>query len=1252
MENYEIDNRAIFQLFISEHLDEMVRQIRCQFLYRKVYIEDKKDFYYTVKKNSIKEEVEGCYEAGHIYKKFRKYDNYGNKTFFYNLSLKQGEIIRGIDYNVPNSDFVYKVNDTYYQVLITLNDKNNTLYFPEDYFYELSKTYKKDSDEEDVGLKAKLWDSAVTFMAILSHASMGRTNALRDMIDSMKSIMSIASNPLRFCLSLGHQYTKYVLDAFNIKGLKMIDGKLTPSYEYADLLNALNEDYLSRKSGDNWDQESGKHFYAILKNHKVARNREAHGQPYYYPEEIIPSLTYFIYDCIILVYFLKHVCGLKNQDNILERYFVEFYPQVRPAGEDIVIENAEYNGISYYLRNFDTYKACYNTSKGEKDVVRVPDYKHLNYKIVPNDSGSLVILKDQDFSIIAKTNDYVNRMVAMSGEMRNILKDQSSSIDDLREQIIDVVEKKFNRWKYRAVRKKMIELIRLESEENFKKQVAHYREKVLPVLEKINSTLEDLAKSQKESNKWIYKTFKFTHAAFIGIKGIAGSLKETNNLIHKNIKYSRATFWLELLGLIVSVVSVVFLAIQYYTKHESPKTILEEENLAYERALNLENVIIKSNVKDNNSKGLFLLAKSCSVPVLMYEANRNYRDAIDKYTRIIDDNSVNNSEEDTTKVELARRLARIYMFGKGGVFDPDLALKYANLANEKGRYNQGLYLITYGLKNKFSDYVVCQIDQAFLYGTIDTKDPYLPLMIQIREIETLNNGDDPDRENKIYDIVKNIKERKYDNPDVRHAALLYTLKLDANGLTDSLGNITYHRDLYNAVNTAEILSDELNSLGAQLWLGTTMEELRNPTAVNYYLLAAYNGSISGFYSALSYAEEQKEFMTAHPLLAKELGRNNDIGKLIWLRKYISDGKWTLVDSCLTDLKRGLSDKSLKLGNNVIPQIEKLITLHTPWKAKMLREKIDTARLSPKCIFLNDVADSLRRSAAIAYVDGMFYAEGLGDRQKDQIKADSLFRYAASLGMEDAAHTLGVRLINRHERREAEELLTPFFDSSDRMRILASQFYRLSDNERSQRYLSAVKDSLNLYKNIAAAYAYLDKPGRSTHNDSLMYHRILDSWDIMDGNPAWITDRVLFLLGRLSDNNPSRQDSYRKLWISHFVQSTLISTGVDLPEELIAQLNNYYSNTGNADPIYSFFALCNNKDKESAFNRLNQIGILNSALPDALAWLIEINKVTRNEVADTKSVLFTMPRILTNAPWHSVMYPYPTYTDLNTIFQLN
>ena len=431
-----------------------------------------------------------------------------------------------------------------------------------------------------------------------------------------------------------------------------------------------------------------------------------------------------------------------------------------------------------------------------------------------------------------------------------------------------------------------------------------------------------------------------------------------------------------------------------------------------------------------------------------------------------------------------------------------------------------------------------------------------------------------------------------------------------------------------------------------------MEELRNPTAVDFYLMAAYNGSVSGLFSTWICTVNKEEFEIEHPLLAKELGRDNDIGMLICLRKYISDGKWTLANIFLTELKKGLSDKSLKLGNNVIPQIEKLITLHTPSEAKMLREKIDTARLSPKCIFLNDVADSLRRSVAIAYVDGMFYAEGLGDRQKDQIKADSLFRYAASLGMEDAAHTLGARLINRHERREAEELLTPFFDSSDRMRILASQFYRLSDNERSQRYLSAVKDSLNLYKNIAVAYAYLEKPGRSIHNDSLMYHRILDSWDIMDGNPAWITGRVLFLLGQLSDNNPSRQDFYRELWISHFAQSTLISTGVDLPEEIRALLNDYYFSTGDVDPIYSFFALCNNKDKESAFNRLNQIGILNSALPDALAWLIEINKVTRNEVADTKSVLFTMPRILTNAPWHSVIYPYPTYTDLNTIFQLN
>lgn len=1222
MENYEIDNRTTFQLFIHEHLDEIVRQIRLQFRNRRVFVKEdntrKGKFYYTVKRIPVKDYTLDDAQAGNIYKIPK--ENGGG----YYLCKETGEIpYKNIKYRL-HSDFVYKGDDTFYKALITKSfnyidatKKNINVFIPEHFFYELSETcLQYEIKKEDDALKEKLWDSAVTFMAILEKVS-GDENfsgALSDMIDSMKCILGIASNPVRFGISLSHQYFSYILDVFGIVG-SITEKNNTPkdSKDYAPLIDALNNNflsndkYLSKKEGADWNRELCDAFYDILLNHKVERNKEVHIQRLYHSEEIVPTTTYFIYDNILLVYYLKHVCGepLKDQ-NELKEGFKQFYSPVHSPDDVKISDNAPDGKNTYYLRNFEIFKAYYYASKEKKYNVEIPDYHYLNYKIVPNGSADagLVILPDQEFPIIAKTNDYVNRMVAMSPKLFTILEKQTSPIEDLRKQIECLLEETFNRKGDSAVLKEMISSLYKESDTNFEEQKAYYLSNVSPIL-------LGIARDQRKS-----KILKC-----IGI------------------------------GLVLStLVGVIILLMMTFggTQYELPKTILEEGNMAYERALNLENVIIKSNVEDNNSKGLFLLAKRCSVPVLMHEATRNYREAIGKYTRTIDDNSV----EDTTKVELARRLARIYMFGKGGVFDPDLSLKYANLANEKGRYNQGLYLITYGLKNKFSDYVVCQIDQASLYGTIDTKDPYLPLMIQIREIETLNNGDDPDRENKIYDIVKNIKERKYDNPDVRHAALLYTLKLDANGLTDSLGNITYHRDLYNAVNTAEILSDELNSLGAQLWLGTTMEELRNPTAVNYYLLAAYNGSISGFYSALSYAEEQKEFMTAHPLLAKELGRNNDIGKLIWLRKYISDGKWTLADTCLAELKNGLSDKSLKLGNNVIPNVKKLITLHIPWKAKMLREKIDTAQLSTKCNFLNDVADSLRRSAALAYVDGMFYAEGLGDRQKDQIKADSLFRYAASLGMEDAAHTLGVRLINRHERREAEELLTPFFDSSDRMRILASQFYRLSDHERSQRYLSAVKDSLNLYKNIAAAYAYLDKPGRSTHNDSLMYHRILDSWDIMDGNPAWITGRVLFLLGQLSDNNPSRQDFYRELWISHFAQSTLISTGVDLPEEIRALLNDYYFSTGDVDPIYSFFALCNNKDKESAFNRLNQIGILNSALPDALAWLIEINKVTRNEVADTKSVLFTMPRILTNAPWHSVIYPYPTYIDLNTIFQLN
>lgn len=1193
-----MSTREIFQRFISAHIKNIAGQIQNGFLHRQVYVETKKKMYYTAKRIKVVESrvVDSKIDKGWLKPDGCIFKCKKNGTYFYSLGHKHYTLPElkylNFDFDFIDKDrFIYEVNGKYYQA-----DYSNGYV---DYVYELTETIDINTADNDPKLIGLLWDSAVTFMAILANVSKkkGTRSALMDMTETMKSILGIPSNPLRFLVSLGHQYFKYILDAFGIVGSN--NKKEVPeSTGYSDLVEKIKTVYLTNWSDEN-NLNLGELFSKILYKNKEMRNLEAHLQPDYSSERE-PSLTYFIYDSIILIYLIKHVNNkdLKpelNDEELLRNFYI---PVNATPGIEIKDEERYGNPACFLLRPDEVYEVKYDSRTYK---VWIPDYDHLDYEIQHKDDNDFRIVPVNDFKKIQKSADYFQRMIAMGDEMRSLL-EENLSTDDLRQSFIELLQKQFDRQDDRETLRKMTAAINTEKTADFELLVERYK-------------VEVIRKKFKKIRRWILGS-----AIAVGIIAIVltvlGFMAFDSDIYAKNGTAYRLAY-----------------------------AIHGNGDMAYARAMYLEDKILEhDSVAD---QPYFQSVNDSSITYnkymgMRYETAQRYREAIRDYTLAVEKDSADNPEA-------AARLARMYLFGKGGTIDPDKALRYAGIAYQRGKYNQGLYIYTYYINNDYSNSIPCMADIA-AEQTLKN-DPYLPLIQRICEIEEEGREDVPDQR-KLQSLIEGLKDSTFNNTDVRHAALLYILDKQTNGMTDKNGNTIYCKDLYKAAETANYLASRMNSLYGELWLGTTMQNLGVATYYDHFVAAAYNGNSSGLFFARQMAENKQQFEDAQPLLAEEFGRNNDLVKVKKLMEYYENGKWEIALTCLNDLKKGFSDKTI--GSTLdIPRIETLIRLNIPDSAKNLREGLQTAPLLERN-FLTEVSDDTRCRAALAYADALFYANGYGGMEQDEAKADSLFSYAASLGMEDAAYALGQRLINRRERKSAEKLLVPFFDSSDRMRRLASQFYKLGDPARSQSYLKQIKNPRDIYKTVAEMYVYLEGEGRNREEDSLMYNRIMDSWDITDGSAAYLNGSILALLDDLSGNNKKRQEFYRTLWFIHSAASCQLSNDIQFPDSLVETLNNYYFSTGDRATLRAFFALCNSKDKESAFNRASQIIQLKDYLPAALTWLnnSDVNKVTNKELDNINYLLPRTPGFYANANWHELPAPDEAYTDLNSIFQLN
>lgn len=664
-----------------------------------------------------------------------------------------------------------------------------------------------------------------------------------------------------------------------------------------------------------------------------------------------------------------------------------------------------------------------------------------------------------------------------------------------------------------------------------------------------------------------------------------------------------------------------------------PWLVYNNSNMAYDRASYLEEKAtehyIKSVGKNQNPWAYIENPKNRPYFELRHESAQRYREAIRQYAKTIENEPQGSLSPES--IEKAKRLAEMYFAGKGGVIDYNKGLEYAELANKYGSHNQGLY--AYGLLMTGSPLV--EVKKVISNPLLDSiADPYLGFLHPAVKILEMAETVSPDPK-AIYAALNKLELYASGDKYADLAALTFATACLQEGVKDKNNRYIIHKWPYASFQNAFGMALEMNYLPAQRMLASLMDIYGVKDAYYGYLLAAYNGDKTSAVIAGNMLTDPENFAREHPVLKEETGSNSMGSSLVAFNISSQNKDYNLAHYILKDVAGNIEDGA-KLHMNV-PDADLYLLLSQPDSAKELRKKFSEAPINNPH-FLRELSESDKRRALDAYIDGIYYAEGFGDKTKDDKVADSLFHYASSLGLEDAAYTLGRRLIERKERQAAYDLLGQFAYSSDRINCLASESFKIIDPLLSEHILSSISDTLNIYKNIRETMIYLESGVRDLEKDARHYVRIMDSWNPAQFSTKKLNREVELLLLAICPD--SEREFFKNILIWELSDE---STSWDSLIELYPDVTDEFT------VMYAVAQLCEDKTFNPAFNRSAIISELQKEKPEVLDWLVTNGKVSEMEVSEAKE---TMLYPVVCGSWRELELPYYKYSAFRDLYKLD
>lgn len=850
-----------------------------------------------------------------------------------------------------------------------------------------------------------------------------------------------------------------------------------------------------------------------------------------------------------------------------------------------------------------------------------------------NDEKTIATAETCDFDKISQSfNTYLDkcldRINSRFNELSALIEGKSAHLESIiTENVInrlDEIAKSDNR-EFKSLRSTFNEIKKTlnEYEKVFNEAQKNNQDDALRCLENIKRSLVErpfceypdvLKKGQDELKNYVTKTWKLikyltiTGGILIGIAVVICGLVNVSSLRTR-------------CGIIYGLADAL------------PWLVYNNSNMAYDRASYLEEKAtehyIKSVGKNQNPWAYIENPKNRPYLELRHESAERYREAIRQYAKTIENEPQGSLSPES--IEKAKRLAEMYFAGKGGVIDYNKGLEYAELANKYGSHNQGLY--AYGLLMTGSPLVeVKKVISNPLFDSI--ADPYLGFLRPAVKILEMAETVSPDPK-AIYAALNKLELYASGDKYADLAALTFATACLQEGVKDKNNRYIIHKWPYASFQNAFGMALEMNYLPAQRMLASLMDIYGVKDAYYGYLLAAYNGDKTSAVIAGSMLTDPENFAREHPVLKEETGSNSMGSSLVAFNISSQNKDYNLAHYILKDVAGNIEDGA-ELHMNV-PDADLYLLLSQPDSAKELRKKFAEAPINNPH-FLHELSESDKHRALNAYIDGIYYAEGFGDKARDDKAADSLFHYAASLGLEDAAYTLGIRLIDRKERQTAYDLLGQFAYSSDRINCLTSEFFKVIDPSLSEHIVNSISDTLNIYKNIRETMLYLESGVRDLGKDARHYFRIMDSWEPAKFSNKKLNREVELLLLAICPD--SEREFFKNILIWELSDE---STSWDSLIELYPDVTDEFT------VMYAVAQLCEDKTFNPAFNRSAIISELQKEKPEVLDWLVTNGKVSEMEVSEAKETML-YPVVCGN--WRELELPYYKYSAFRDLYKLD
>lgn len=1059
---------------------------------------------------------------------------------------------------------------------------------------------------------ARVWDSILTFFQILENASKAEhaASAGRDVEDAIKRVYGLPCNPLRFINALGHQYTKYILSAFGI------EAKAGEKGEYENLIAEF-----SKRAGQKFAWLS-KEFVPLLYYHKGFRNNESHCQ-YMLPEDTVSRYTLdFLRDCIVLVYMLKYLLELPCECSQGGACTGLLTPVYTPVGSQTGIVCAgvaveRYEGY-FPVRPFTSYTAI-KESDGTESSFTVKDLDVSAWKLMPGGKG-LELMADGNIELIKSAVDYAPVMGEFARKIEALGNDPAAiDSDSVRAAMIEAVRAVNPSGAEAIVDSISRESVTPQDVDMIRDAVAGVRQEVENIDRTVSSIKTQMDAMQRESRR------------------------------RRN---RRRMLRIALVVLAVLLAVACYLPFNNYARlHYGPVyrvafALSGNPDMAYDRAVYLETEVVDGLDHGNAGReDIYSYEENPETLRRRLEAAHCYRDAAKTYAARIADAPERHGDD-------AYRLAQMYLRGKGGVIDYDKAIEYAAIASRHGHYRTGLLALL--LHGEGAEGV--KVDAILAGPQADgSKDAYIPLVKAVRELDkAIENG----TANKAVcdTFVCKLAGLMKTPSDAMPEAILKYVETALDGIKDKTGHYIASKDFYTANDWLFLLSGRLNYLPAQILRAQILGELSSRGSFTEYIKAAYNGHTPAVVPALeefsAFMGTEEDFKAIYPEAYSEIGKRNHILDLHTMHKAISDGDYPVA---LEMFHRLRSEHVGGYEVNESDSIDFLLRLQIPDSARVIRERLRTAPVR-ELEFAGNPDSSRIYDAVQTYVDGIYAAEGLGYVGKDDVKADSLFRVSADMGLAAGAYTLGRRLEERGLRREARAIIYDWHTVSDRARRWLSAYYRLQDPDGSMKLARAVTDTLDMYSLVRIGQDFLMRAELSDTIDGREYTALMNR----------LSNCADFTMMTVPDGLKHAYLSLMaSLWLPFDKGASLFFRELSNRPEISAagyglerKFRTAYGTGFSKEPLYlpsrNIEVICNFLAQPvgnvPAFARLRKLAELRHMDLNAYNLIVEAGLVSEDDMARVEG-FFLFPHEFPYPRWAELPLPDNEYTSFSELFDL-